>query len=144
MVTSEPGFRERLRYTVFRDVVKFYQNLHLFVWLCDTCFLHQIISSLITGPMSTLFITLAPISICDQGLVLLDSSRPFGLQPSRLVYPWDFLDKNTRMGCHFLFQVISSTQGPNPRLLSPEFLALQANHLPVSPLGSRYLAFSKT
>ena len=40
MVTSETVFRERLWHTVFRDGVKFYQNLHLFVWLCGTSFLH--------------------------------------------------------------------------------------------------------
>ena len=27
-----------------------------------------------------------------------------GLEPSRLLCAWDFPDKNTRVGCHFLFQ----------------------------------------
>ena len=31
-------------------------------------------------------------------------SDPHGLQPSRLLRPWDFLGKNTGVGCHFLFQ----------------------------------------
>ena len=34
--------------------------------------------------------------------VLSDSSRPQGLQPSRLLHPWDFPGKNTGVGCHCL------------------------------------------
>ena len=32
--------------------------------------------------------------------VVSDSSRPHGLQPNRLLCPWDFPDKSTGMGCH--------------------------------------------
>ena len=32
--------------------------------------------------------------------------RPFGLQPARLLCPWDSLGKNTRVGCHALLQGI--------------------------------------
>ena len=39
--------------------------------------------------------------------------RPHGLQPSRLFHPWDFPDKNTGVGCHFLFQELFPTQGLN-------------------------------
>ena len=31
-----------------------------------------------------------------------DSSRPHGLQPTRLLRPWDFPGKNTGVGCHCL------------------------------------------
>ena len=31
-----------------------------------------------------------------------DSSRPHGLQPTRLLHPWDFLGKSTGVGCHGL------------------------------------------
>ena len=34
-------------------------------------------------------------------LVMSDSLWPLGLQPTRLLCPWDFSDKNTRVGCHF-------------------------------------------
>ena len=30
------------------------------------------------------------------------SLRPHGLQPTRLLSPWDFLGKSTRVACHFL------------------------------------------
>ena len=33
-----------------------------------------------------------------------DSSRPHGLQPTRLPRPWDSPGKNTGVGCHFLLQ----------------------------------------
>ena len=36
--------------------------------------------------------------------VVSDSSRPHGLQPTRLLHPWDFSGKNTGMGCHCLLQ----------------------------------------
>ena len=31
-----------------------------------------------------------------------DSSRPHGLQPTRLLHPWDFQGKSTGVGCHCL------------------------------------------
>ena len=32
--------------------------------------------------------------------VMSDSSRPHGLQPTRLLRPWDFPGKSTGVGCH--------------------------------------------
>ena len=32
--------------------------------------------------------------------VVSDPQRPHGLQPTRLLRPWDFLGKSTRVGCH--------------------------------------------
>ena len=34
----------------------------------------------------------------------MSDSRPRGLQPTRLLRPWDFPAKNTGVGCHFLPQ----------------------------------------
>ena len=34
-----------------------------------------------------------------------DSSRPHGLQPTRLLRPWDFPGKSTGVGCHCLLQL---------------------------------------
>ena len=42
-------------------------------------------------------------------------SRPQGLQPARLLRPWDFPGKNTGVGCHLL-QGIFPTRGSNPGL----------------------------
>ena len=33
-----------------------------------------------------------------------DSLRPYGLQPARLLCPWDFPGKNTGVGCHALLR----------------------------------------
>ena len=45
-----------------------------------------------------------------------DSFRPCGLQPTRLLRPWDSPGKDTGVGCHFLLQGIFLTQGSNPCL----------------------------
>ena len=37
--------------------------------------------------------------------VVSDSSRPHGLQPTRLLRPWDFPGKSTGVGCHCLLRV---------------------------------------
>ena len=42
---------------------------------------------------------------------------PHGLQPARLLCPWNSPSKNTGVGCHFLLQGIFPTQGLNPGLL---------------------------
>ena len=34
--------------------------------------------------------------------VVSDSQRPHGLQPTRLLHPWDFPGKSTGVGCHCL------------------------------------------
>ena len=58
---------------------------------------------------------------------------PHGLQPSRLLSPWDFPGKNTGVGCYFLLQGIFPTQGSNPCLLH-----WQADSSPLSELGSKF------
>ena len=40
------------------------------------------------------------------GPVVSDSLRLHRLLPTRLLCPWDFLGKNTGVGCHFLLQGI--------------------------------------
>ena len=65
--------------------------------------------------------------------VLSHSSQPHGLQPIRLLYPWNFPCKNIGVGCHFLLQGIFPTQGLNPHLLG--FLHWQADPLTTPPPG---------
>ena len=59
-----------------------------------------------------------------------DSLRPRGLQPTRLLCPWNFPGKNTGVGCHFLLQGIFLTQGSNLGLLH-----WQAGSLPLAIPG---------
>ena len=57
-------------------------------------------------------------------------------EPASLLCPWDFPGKNTRVGCHSLFQGIFPTQRSNPHL------HWQADSLPQSYLGSPVLIIS--
>ena len=53
-----------------------------------------------------------------QLLSRVNSWQPYGLQPVRLLCPWDSPCKNTRLGCHALLQGIFPTQGLNLHLLN--------------------------
>ena len=73
--------------------------------------------------------------------VVSDPQRPHGLQPSRLLHPWDFPGKSTGVGCHCLLHLllliktqILSDQGPvnfNSLLkdLSPKIVMLEMKAL---------------
>ena len=54
-------------------------------------------------------------SACDAGVSEVAQScptllRPHGLEPTRLLCPWDFPGKSTGVGCHFLLQGIFPNQ----------------------------------
>ena len=49
--------------------------------------------------------------------VMSNSLQSHGLQPARLLCPWESPGKNTGVGCHALLQGISPTEGLNPCLL---------------------------
>ena len=66
--------------------------------------------------------------------VVSDSLWPHGLQPTRLLCPWNSPSRNTGVGCHFLLQRIFPTQGLNLCLL--HFLHWQVDSLPRSLQGS--------
>ena len=53
--------------------------------------------------------------------------------PARLLYPWNFPDKNTGVGCHFLLQGIFPIQGLNLGLL--RLLHWQADSFTTVPPG---------
>ena len=77
---------------------------------------------------------------CVLGLVLSDSSQSHRLQPTRLLCPWDFPDKNTGVGCHFLLQGNFPIQGSNP--CHQYLLYWQTDSLPMCHLGSPMLSTS--
>ena len=56
-------------------------------------------------------------SLCVSCSVLSDSLQPHGLQPTRLLCPWDSPGQNTGVNCHSLPKQIFSTWGSNPGLL---------------------------
>ena len=61
--------------------------------------------------------------------VVPDSVQPQGLQPTRLLCPWDFRGKSTGVGCHFLLQGIFPTQGWNPGVLHCRQILYQLSYL---------------
>ena len=61
-------------------------------------------------------------------LVVPNSLRPHGLQPTRLLCPRDFPGKDTGVGCHFLLQEIFPTQGSNPGFLNCRQILYQLSY----------------
>ena len=61
--------------------------------------------------------SLPPCCCCWVTSVVSDSVQPYGLQPARLLCPWDSLGESIRVGCHAFFQGIFLTQGSNLGLL---------------------------
>ena len=55
------------------------------------------------------------ITLCSITLVVSDSLRPCGLQPTGSFVHRDSLGKNTGLGCHALLQGIFLPQGLNPQ-----------------------------
>ena len=60
--------------------------------------------------------------------VMSNSLQPLGLQPSRLLHPWNSSGKNTGVGCHALLQGIFPTQGSNPGLLHCRWIRYCLSH----------------
>ena len=66
-----------------------------------------------------------------KSLSLSNSLGPHGLEPSRLLCPWDSPGKNTQVGCQALLQRIFPIQGSNLSLL--HLLHWQVSSLPLAP-----------
>jgi len=50
--------------------------------------------------------------------VTSDLLQPYGLYPARLLCPWDFLGKNTGVGCHFSFPPPGDLSDPGIKPMS--------------------------
>ena len=71
--------------------------------------------------------------------VVSDSVQPYGLQPARLLCPWESPDKNTGVGCHALLQGNLPEPGiETASLMSP---AWQVGSLPLVPLGKPHMTY---
>ena len=74
------------------------------------------------------------VCVCTLSRSIMSSSlQPQGLQPTRLLCPWDFPAKNPGVGSHFLLQGVFLIQGLNPHLLH-----WQVDSSPLSRLGSPF------
>ena len=68
--------------------------------------------------------------------VVPDSSQPHGLQPTRLLCPWDFAGKSTGVGCHrLLCMMYSAHNGDNIHLWRTPFLICNQSVVPRSVLS---------
>ena len=77
------------------------------IWATGKCNFCQVrVLSFYVGKTVTFSLALALcVCVCVCGLVsksFLILLWPRGLQPARLLCPWNFLGKNTGVGCHFL------------------------------------------
>ena len=65
-----------------------------------------------------------------------DSLRPHGLQPTRLLRPWDFPGKSTGVGCHCLLRTnLDSTLKSRDITLPTKVLLVKAMVFPVVMYG---------
>ena len=99
----------------FHSLLPFLPQSHFLFLIC------------VCGKKKNVCVCVCTCSVAQSCLTL----QPYGLQPTKLLCPWDFPDKNTGLACHFLFQGILPTQG-SIKLTSP---ALQVDSLPLSHLG---------
>ena len=89
--------------------------------------------------------------------VVSNSSRPHGLQPTRLLHSWDFPGKSTGVGCHCLLHTghYSHPNSPSPTLrteqgtgqhkITSPFLGLQAHKQWLAMASSKgYSSVTKT
>ena len=63
-----------------------------------------------------------------------DSQQPHGLQPTRLLFPWDFPGKSTGVGCHCLLRYINIVKAIYEKPTANIFLS--GEKLKASPLRS--------
>ena len=66
--------------------------------------------------------------------VVSHSLQPHGLQPTRLLCPWDFPGKSTGVGCHCLLQIECHTTSHTTCLISWPLYMLAQNALIISLL----------
>ena len=87
------------------------------------------------------FYMMCVLSVCVKSLQSCLTLQPYALQPIRLLCAWDFLGKNTRVGCHALLQEIFLTQGSNPHLMS--YALTGRFFLPLCHQGSPFIMTTK-
>jgi len=79
----------------------------LFLWILPIiyCFFHYLL--MLFSSNFLFLIECVCVCVCAPHLLGMSNSlQPHGLQPTRLLCPWDSPGKNTGVGCHFLCQGI--------------------------------------
>ena len=110
------------------------ENLVFVVFLCKFHYIH-VLSRFVCR-------VCVCVCVCERTLsclVISDSWWPHGLEPARLLCPWDCPSKNTGVACHFLLQGIFQTQGLNQH---PQHL-LHWQEPPGKPLSAPWFPLKK-
>ena len=96
------------------------------------CVAHTVINGLPATEIWPCIKSLQNITLVRLCSVMSNCLWPHGLQPARLLCPWNFPGKKTREGCYFLLQGIFQIHGSNLRLL--QLLHWQADSPPLCHL----------
>ena len=81
----------------------------------DTC--TRMAESLHCSPEAITTLLIGHMCVCVNHSDMSYSLQSHGLQPARLLCPWNSPDKDTGVDCHSLLQGIFLTQGSNPHLI---------------------------
>ena len=81
----------------------------------------QLLWKIVWQLLKILNIELPCVHVSQIASVVSNSVQLYGLQPARLLSPWDSPGKNNGMGCQALLQGIFPTWGSNPHLLCLTF-----------------------
>ena len=66
--------------------------------------------------------------VCSHASVVADYLRPYELQPTRFINPWDSQGKTTGVGFHALLQGIFLPQGLSPHFLYYRQILYRLSH----------------
>ena len=87
------------------------------IYWFDLLAFHRTLKNLLQYRSSKASVLCFKKSLMYQLCLLSLTLQPHGLQPPRLLCPWDSPGKNTGVGCHFLLWGIFPAQISNPHLL---------------------------
>ena len=107
--------------------------------ICQFQYTHKIVSELLNHtPTKYNFLTrVYCVFVCVSCSVVSKSLQPHGLQPTRLLCPWDSPGKSTGVGNHSLLQGTFLTQESNPSLPHCRQILYHLSHQ-----GSPYFVFT--
>ena len=77
-------------------------NVGIFILICISFSFHNRRCAPSTHVLDPMNSYLLPCLLCAMCSIVSDSLWLHGLQPTRLLCPWNFPGKNTGVGCHFL------------------------------------------
>ena len=102
MLGEERKYRQSQFILFVVSHLSFLRGLHLFPLSCYQLFFPALSVVFFEAGASALLSRFFCALVCVSHSGLSNSLQPQGLQPARLLCPWDFPGQNTRVGCHFV------------------------------------------